>query len=90
MELEQGFLFRGMQPHTGSAVQDRSAKLPFTLQVYMQPATAAFCESRLNAHSVAAQTSWIGINLNRLQVLRETNRYGMFTQWVRSNLMGPC
>jgi hypothetical protein len=42
MELEPGFLFRGMQPHTGSAVQDRSAKLPFTLEVYMQPAKAAF------------------------------------------------
>jgi hypothetical protein len=82
-----GFLLLGMQPHTGSAVQNGKAKLPFTVEFDIQP---GFCESRLNANAVAGQTSLFGINLNRLRGLRGTNRYGMFTQWVRSNLMGPC
>jgi hypothetical protein len=56
----------------------------------LEPITAAFREDPLNPHTVAAQTSRFGINLNCLAAVHGTGRYGMFTQWVRSNLTGAC
>jgi hypothetical protein len=90
MEIWPGFLAGNATPHGISGSEPKGKAAVSGWKVDMQPTRATFCESRLNAHAVAAHMSPFGINLNCLPGLRETKRYGMFTQWVRSNLMAPC
>lgn len=47
-------------------------------------------ERRGNRHPAMVRTPRNGINLNSLQPIRRTMLYGMFTQWVRPNLIGNC
>jgi hypothetical protein len=44
----------------------------------------------LNRQAKTGHSCRFGINLNRCSVVRDTRAYGMFTQWVRSNLMWAC